>query len=247
MQRAPCREVEWRPYGRSSHLDRHRVFLLFVVDVAHVYPEPAGLGVLLVLDDQRVRAQRLRVLLVRMVLVGQVEADCVGQVDIDLVDETGRLPLLAQHTLLLCRLLRLDQRSLDALLSGGGGEGRLFDQRVHLSFHVLQLLLRAALALLLQRRRRPPSRGLPERVELLAAGGRRAAEACGQGQRSKPLAAVVLAKEAEKEAANHRHRHLHRHQHLHRPPPPPHRHQHRHRHQHQHQPPQPPARAHRRP
>ena len=45
--------------GDAGHLDRARVLVLLVVDVAHVDAQPAALRVLLVLDDDRVGVERL--------------------------------------------------------------------------------------------------------------------------------------------------------------------------------------------
>ena len=61
--------------GHAVHLDRARVLLLLVVDVAHVDAQPAALRVLLVLDDDRVGVERLGVHSARVVLVGEIEAD----------------------------------------------------------------------------------------------------------------------------------------------------------------------------
>ena len=71
--------------GHAAHLDGARVLLLLVVDVTHVDAQPAALRVLLVLDDDGVGVERLGVHAARVVLVGEVEADRVGQVDVDLV------------------------------------------------------------------------------------------------------------------------------------------------------------------
>ena len=59
----------------------------------------AALRVLLVLDDDGVGVERLGVHAARVVLVGEVEADRVGQVDVDLVREAVLLPLAAQQPL----------------------------------------------------------------------------------------------------------------------------------------------------
>ena len=54
---------------------------------------------------------------VGLVLVGQVEEDAVGEVEVDLLRQLGLLPLLAQHALLAPRLLGLVQ----SLGMHGGG------------------------------------------------------------------------------------------------------------------------------
>ena len=71
----------------------------------------------LVLDNEQVRVEGFGVHAVGLVLVGQVEEDAVGEVEVDLLRQLGLLPLLAEHALLTPRLLGLVQ----GLCAGGGG------------------------------------------------------------------------------------------------------------------------------
>jgi hypothetical protein len=132
-----------------AHLDGRRILLLLVVDVAHVDAQAAALGVLLVLDDERVRVQRLDVHAAAVVLVRQVEAHRVGQVDVDLVGQAILLALLAELALELSGLLGAVERGLVLLVERQAR--RLLDQPVHLLLHLAALVLRRIVRALLQR------------------------------------------------------------------------------------------------
>lgn len=85
--------------GHAVHLYRLRVLLLFVVDVPHVHSQSPRLRVLLVLDNQLVSVQGFFVHLIVVVSIGEVKADCVGQVEVDLLGQIVRLAEFAQAPL----------------------------------------------------------------------------------------------------------------------------------------------------
>jgi hypothetical protein len=93
--------------GHAVHLDRRSPLLLLEVDVPHVDAEAAAKGVLLILHDLGVDLQGLVVVVVGLVLNGEVEADGVGQVHVQLVEEIVLLPQPAQLALLLAGFLAL--------------------------------------------------------------------------------------------------------------------------------------------
>ena len=59
--------------GHSVHFDGLRIFLLSGADIAHVHPESPSIVEHLVLHDEQVGVEGLRVHLVSLVLVSQVE------------------------------------------------------------------------------------------------------------------------------------------------------------------------------
>eukprot|EP00906_Rhabdomonas_costata_P027655 RCo039231 len=154
--------------GEPVHLNRKGHLVLLVVDVPHVHPQPAALGVLLVADDQAVGVQSFGVQLVFLVLHRQVEVHGVGEVDVDLVPQPLLLAVLAQRALLLAGLLGLLQGQGVVLLQA---ELRtLLDQRVDPALHFQALLLGAVRALLLQRGGRALCVALLQGVELAGLG-----------------------------------------------------------------------------
>mmetsp|Transcript_1338 Transcript_1338/g.3775 ORF Transcript_1338/g.3775 Transcript_1338/m.3775 type:complete len:275 (+) Transcript_1338:1463-2287(+) len=126
--------------GHAVHLDGVGVLLLLEVDVAHVNTQAAALMVLLVLDNHRVRLESLHIEPVGVVLVGEVEEDRIGQVDVDLVREPRLVALLAELALTLARLLgfleRLAVPAVEVELR------RLLDEAVYLLLHLAAQVLR---------------------------------------------------------------------------------------------------------
>mmetsp|Transcript_31972 Transcript_31972/g.68065 ORF Transcript_31972/g.68065 Transcript_31972/m.68065 type:complete len:260 (-) Transcript_31972:147-926(-) len=150
----------------AVHLDGGCPLLLLEVDIAHVHTEAPAEGILLVLHDLRVNRQRLIVVVVGLVLDGQVQADRIGEVDIELVEELLLLAEATQLPLLLTSLLALLQSLPE--LSPLARDGALLHKPVDLLLHLAQLLLRRHLCLLLQRLRRTAVVALIHRVEDLA-------------------------------------------------------------------------------
>mmetsp|Transcript_42276 Transcript_42276/g.80802 ORF Transcript_42276/g.80802 Transcript_42276/m.80802 type:complete len:236 (-) Transcript_42276:58-765(-) len=151
----------------AVHLDGVGVFFLLKVDVPHVHAQPPAARKLLIFYDGSVRVQRLSVQLVLVVLVRQVEAHRVCQIDVDLVRQLALLSLLAQGPLPLARVLGAFQRPRKLPLRMQNRA--LLQQLVHLPFELLARLLRRRLRTLLQRGSRPAHGVLIERIELPSA------------------------------------------------------------------------------
>ena len=82
--------------SHAVHLDGQWVLVLLKVYVSHVESEPSTVAEHLVLDDEEVSVECLRVHPVDLVLVGQVKEDAVGEVQADLVTQSCLLPLSAE-------------------------------------------------------------------------------------------------------------------------------------------------------
>mmetsp|Transcript_19843 Transcript_19843/g.46132 ORF Transcript_19843/g.46132 Transcript_19843/m.46132 type:complete len:255 (-) Transcript_19843:524-1288(-) len=93
--------------SHSVHLDGSSPLFLLEVDVTHIHTEAATEGVLLVLDNLGVDCQGFIVVVVCLMLYGQVEANCICQVDIQLVKQVLLLPKATQLSLFLAGLLGL--------------------------------------------------------------------------------------------------------------------------------------------
>ena len=132
--------------------DGVHVFLLFVVNVAHVDPQPARLRVLFVFDNHPVRLQRFAVHFRFVLQARQIEPDAVRQIQIDLLRQPFAFPKLAQRPFLFGRVLGQIQRRAHVVL--GPGQGALVDQAVHFPFHLFGAFLRAVVGLVHQGRGR---------------------------------------------------------------------------------------------
>ena len=84
--------------GHIVVLDSHIVFLLLEVDVAHVDTQAGRLGILLVLQNDRVTVDCLGVQSIRMVHVSQVVEHVESQVNVNLIE---RACLFTQRSYLL--------------------------------------------------------------------------------------------------------------------------------------------------
>mmetsp|Transcript_24664 Transcript_24664/g.71008 ORF Transcript_24664/g.71008 Transcript_24664/m.71008 type:complete len:213 (+) Transcript_24664:1847-2485(+) len=135
--------------SHAVHLDRCSPFLLLEVYVPHVYAEPPTEWVLLVLYNLCVDGQRLVVVVICLVLDSKVQAHCISEVNIELVEEVLLLPESAELPLLLAGLLSLLQGLAQVLLLAG--DRALLHEPVYLLLHLAKLLLRRQLRLLLQR------------------------------------------------------------------------------------------------
>mmetsp|Transcript_1618 Transcript_1618/g.2453 ORF Transcript_1618/g.2453 Transcript_1618/m.2453 type:complete len:215 (-) Transcript_1618:261-905(-) len=133
----------------AVHLDGGCPLLLLEVDVAHVHTEAATERVLLVLDNLRIDGQCLVVVVIGLVLDGKVQAHCIRQVDVELVQQVLLLPKSTELALLLACLLGLLQSLPQVALLPS--DRALLDQPVDLLFHLAQLLFWGELGLLLQR------------------------------------------------------------------------------------------------
>mmetsp|Transcript_54710 Transcript_54710/g.123125 ORF Transcript_54710/g.123125 Transcript_54710/m.123125 type:complete len:273 (+) Transcript_54710:1768-2586(+) len=130
------------------HLDGRRPLFLLEVDVAHVHSESPTERVLLVLHDLRVDLQGLNIVVVGLLLYGKVQADCVGEVDVQLVQQTLLLSETAELPLLLPSFLPFLQCFPEvALLTR---DGTLLDEPMDLLFHLAKLLLGGQFCLLLE-------------------------------------------------------------------------------------------------
>mmetsp|Transcript_6683 Transcript_6683/g.17033 ORF Transcript_6683/g.17033 Transcript_6683/m.17033 type:complete len:397 (+) Transcript_6683:1443-2633(+) len=141
--------IVWDLVKRHAvHLDGSRPLLLLEVDVSHVHTEATAEGILFVLHDLRVDGQRLVVVIVGLVLNCKVQADCIREVNVELVEQVLRLPEPAKLALFLsCLLALLQSLPQVALLTC---DGTLLHQPVDFLLHLAQLFLLGQLRLLLQ-------------------------------------------------------------------------------------------------
>jgi hypothetical protein len=89
------------------HLDSLVKLLLLEVDIAHVHSQSTGLRVLLVLQDDCVRVERLLMESVCVVHVGQVVEDVESQINVYLIEGSSVLSQLTDLLFFGCSLFGL--------------------------------------------------------------------------------------------------------------------------------------------
>mmetsp|Transcript_21253 Transcript_21253/g.51376 ORF Transcript_21253/g.51376 Transcript_21253/m.51376 type:complete len:224 (-) Transcript_21253:355-1026(-) len=149
------------------HFDSRKVLSLMKIDVAHIDPKAARVGILLVFHNLVVDDKGLLIAAVGLTMNRQIQTNRKREVDIQLLQKVVLLSQAVQLSLLLCRLLRLFQRVWN--IPSFACHRRLFDQLVDLLLKIPKLVLRRQLRILRQRRRRRHYRifaTLIERIKL---------------------------------------------------------------------------------